>query len=735
MTVCDDSGEAMRITFVSAALPDVPCGIGDYTRHLATAIAAAGCDVTVVTMARPGIVASPSFAVRELATDWRLRDTPRLVRSISSTRPDLVHVQFPGFGYGRGFAVTTLPWALMAAKPTRPVAFTLHEFDRLSSRQKLRVAAGVAPCRLIVVPGHDAGPTLPRLLRWRPWSRLAAIPLASNVIPDASSARVPADLRREPDELIVGYWGYIRPDKGLESLVQAFARLRATRHARLILAGDPGPDVDHRNQVLRWIDEAGVAEDTLFTGPLSAAQLSATLLGFDVCVLPFRGGLRSIAARTRSPAPMGSPSLPPASIAGAWIVASNTWFVGPSDPIELAPPSPTMLPAPTIALRPTSPMSGHRWQSGIWSSIAKYFTGERRRSVRPALGGGFADLPAWAVTSCRSSWPSRSATPNTSTRAYARGDIAGLPAGVRLVRISSPSLLWHLRVWLHLRRHPVRAYCSTSLIIPAMPGVPAIPVVLDLISFLHPEYHTRRTRWAERLLMRRAVTRHPVIAGSRPTRHDLGRLLAARRVTVVPPWCDVRPAPPREDRDDGTLERLGIARPFVVCLGTIEPRKNVTTALRAVVSLRQKGHDLRLVLVGGRGWIGEDLLDEIRGAEKSGAAVWPGYVSNADRDAILASACCLLMPSVYEGFGLPVLEAMQRGLPCICSKAPSFREVADDAVLRVETFDVPAWAVAVGSLLSDPELARDLSSRGFEAARRYSPGATAAAFLDALAMR
>jgi glycosyltransferase involved in cell wall biosynthesis len=325
--------------------------------------------------------------------------------------------------------------------------------------------------------------------------------------------------------------------------------------------------------------------------------------------------------------------------------------------------------------------------------------------------------------------------PDLPLRVYVRGEVAGLPGSVRVVRIRSRGVLWHARTWLHLRRHPARVYCSTSLIIPNLPGVTALPVILDVISFLYPQYHTRRTRIAERLLMGRAVRRHLVAAGSETTRQDLERLFGRCRVLVVPPClpASVATAPATAASPPaGALERYGISHPYALFVGTVEPRKNVVTAVRAIRDLRGRGVGVRLVIVGKRGWVGEEVIAELRAAQAEGAVVWTGYVTDGERDEILGAASCLVLPSVYEGFGLPLLEAMSRGIACVCSTSPAFAEVGGDAVLRADAFDQAAWANAIERLVADAELRSRLTTAGRSAAARYAPGVTAAAFAEAL---
>jgi glycosyltransferase involved in cell wall biosynthesis len=326
----------LRITFVSAALPEIACGIGDYTDRLATELLAAGAEPVVVTQARPGLRVDLPYEVRAVTTRWRLGDAASLCRAVIGTRPDIVHIEFPGTGYGRGFGVTALPWVLLAARPRLPVALTFHEFDRLSRRHRLRVAAGALPCRLVVTPGVEQTRAVGRYLGWRPGLRVAEIPLASNVIPRRSGNLVPRDFRREPGELIVGYWGFLRPDKGVEALVEAFARVRRVRPARLVIAGDPGPDTAYAEQIGHLVEQAGVLDDTLFTGPVPAEGLSAALLGFDVCVLPFRDGLTANKTSYAAAVAHGLPVVTTSSLERGLDDRTNTRYVVPGDVRALA---------------------------------------------------------------------------------------------------------------------------------------------------------------------------------------------------------------------------------------------------------------------------------------------------------------------------------------------------------------------------------------------------------------
>jgi glycosyltransferase involved in cell wall biosynthesis len=172
---------------------------------------------------------------------------------------------------------------------------------------------------------------------------------------------------------------------------------------------------------------------------------------------------------------------------------------------------------------------------------------------------------------------------------------------------------------------------------------------------------------------------------------------------------------------------------YALHVGTVEPRKNVPTLLAAWRLLRARRADPPpLVLCGGFGWRAEEARREIAEAEQEGWAVHLGYVGAAELAALYAGAELVALPSFYEGFGLPAVEALRAGVPLVASDLPVLREVAGDAALYAPPASPELWADRLGELLADPALRQEMSRKGRERAGRFdwdrAAEATARAF-------
>jgi glycosyltransferase involved in cell wall biosynthesis len=180
-----------------------------------------------------------------------------------------------------------------------------------------------------------------------------------------------------------------------------------------------------------------------------------------------------------------------------------------------------------------------------------------------------------------------------------------------------------------------------------------------------------------------------------------------------------------------TKQRLGIEDEFVLFVGTVEPRKNLLTLMRAFDQiLRQTARRPQLVAVGAEGWLMDDLFTFIKQSSIGDRLLFTGYLDDDDLRALYSSCTVFVYPSIYEGFGLPPLEAMACGAPVIASNIATFRETLGSAAQLVEPNDVQALARSIVEILGDEDRRRALSRRGLEQAAKFSWERTAQLTLE-----
>ena len=300
-----------------------------------------------------------------------------------------------------------------------------------------------------------------------------------------------------------------------------------------------------------------------------------------------------------------------------------------------------------------------------------------------------------------------------------------------------PDVAWHVGVAVRASARCDVFFSTNSYLTAWFTRVPTVLAVYDMVAWLDGASAQRRAAVIERLTLRPAIERAAaVMAISDATRCDLVARYpsAGHKTTVVPLAADERFRP-----GDGaaTLERHGVARPFVLVVGTLEPRKNLPRLIEAFVGLdRELRERYRLVLAGADGWQTEETFASI--AEHRDAVTTLGYVSDDDLAALYRSAEVVCYPSLYEGFGLPVLEAMQSGVAVLTSATSSMPEVGGDAALYVDPLDVDDIRSGLRDLLADPDRRDRLARLGRERSERFSWEATARetlALLEAQAKR
>ncbi len=278
-------------------------------------------------------------------------------------------------------------------------------------------------------------------------------------------------------------------------------------------------------------------------------------------------------------------------------------------------------------------------------------------------------------------------------------------------------------------------YHSPYIAMPYRPGAPTLLTVYDLIPLRYPEYSTARARLLiggmARLALRAA--RH-VIAISEFTRQDFVAefALPAERITVIPLAADPAFCPQPPQALAAVRGRYSLPETFALYLGSNKPHKNLVRLVEAweIAHSRWQMADSRLVIAGA--W-DPRYPEAQRRTEALGLAdrvLFLGSVAEADLPTLYSAATAFVFPSLYEGFGLPVLEAMACGTPVICSKASSLPEVTEDAALLVEPTDTDALAADLARVMMDESLRQVLTERGLAQAARFGWERTAAATLD-----
>lgn len=265
---------------------------------------------------------------------------------------------------------------------------------------------------------------------------------------------------------------------------------------------------------------------------------------------------------------------------------------------------------------------------------------------------------------------------------------------------------------------------------PAGPGQRLVVTVHDLAFLIRPEAFPARWRLMYRAGLRRAVRRaDALIAVSRHTAEDLIRRTRVdpAKVYVIP----LGPSLPASGTDvDEALGRLKVSAPYVLFNGTLEPRKNLVRLVRAYRrAVRASGLPHALVLAGPMGWRSQPLLRHVE-AGGPGRIVLTGHLPAADLDALYRGASAFVYPSLYEGYGLPVLDALARGIPTIVSTASSLPEVAGEAAVPVDPSSEAGLADAIERVLTDRGLAERLREAGLARAASLSWERTARATLD-----
>jgi glycosyltransferase involved in cell wall biosynthesis len=282
-----------------------------------------------------------------------------------------------------------------------------------------------------------------------------------------------------------------------------------------------------------------------------------------------------------------------------------------------------------------------------------------------------------------------------------------------------------------LRKRPVDVL-HVQFTAPPFSPCPVVVSVHDL-SFEHlPQTFNRRSRTQLRLTVRHSVKRAArILTLSEHTRRDMIETYGTspERITAIPLAAPSYFGRVREKRELQRVRHIyGIEGDYILCVSSIQPRKNLPRLVRAYESLRNKrgpGKLPKLVLVGKCAWLYDETLRSIEEGRMKDSIILTGYVPQSDLPALYSGSICFVYPSYFEGFGLPPLEAMKCGTPVIAGNRTSLPEVVGDAGILVDPFDVDAIAAAIERLIDETDLRQQLSVKGVARSRLFDWNETA----------
>jgi glycosyltransferase involved in cell wall biosynthesis len=283
----------------------------------------------------------------------------------------------------------------------------------------------------------------------------------------------------------------------------------------------------------------------------------------------------------------------------------------------------------------------------------------------------------------------------------------------------------HLPLPVEFFTGPVDLFHATDFVLPpTQPKTRTIVQVHDLSFVRVPEAAAPKlSAYLDRVVPQSVRRADLVLADSQATRNDLIELyeLTPEKIIVLYGGVDERFRPASPDAIQAVRKTYQLdSFPYILSVGTVQPRKNYGRLIEALSRLRTAGHDMHLVIAGGRGWLEDPIYAVL---DKTGMRPYVhfiGFAAEDDLPVLYSGAACFAFPSLYEGFGLPVLEAMASGVPVLTSNVSSLPEVAGEAAVLIDPYDLDALVDGFQKLLNDTNLRRMLIEQGFAQAHKFT---------------
>lgn len=298
------------------------------------------------------------------------------------------------------------------------------------------------------------------------------------------------------------------------------------------------------------------------------------------------------------------------------------------------------------------------------------------------------------------------------------------------------SLVWHYNVMRDIKKNPPDIFFApTSYIIAAFgpKNLKTIITVHDLVAWYVPDRHNKKATFVEHRTLPTAVKKACYVTTvSESTKTDLQKLFQIPQEKISVIHCAAGRAFHEMENEEKTQAAVKLKTPekFILSVGTLEPRKNFITLLKSFAKLRKKFPEFHCIIIGSKGWNYREIFKTIETLKIGDFVHFPDYVSEENLVKYYNLASFFVYPSLYEGFGIPVLEAMQCGCPVITSNVSSLPEVAGSSAILINPKNTDELSKKMEEIIMDEKIRETMRQKGLEQARKFSWRKSAAEFIE-----
>lgn len=282
----------------------------------------------------------------------------------------------------------------------------------------------------------------------------------------------------------------------------------------------------------------------------------------------------------------------------------------------------------------------------------------------------------------------------------------------------------HFLVTAFLRRENLDLLHSPIPHLPLSYNNPAVVTVHDLAIYKYPKLFPSGQQVSTKVVVPRTLKKaKKIVAVSQATKNDIIELfdIPEDKIEVIYNGLDKRFFERASEKEIEEIKaRYNIKKRYILFIGTLEPRKNIERLVEAFNRVRAKKTDWQLVVAGREGWSAEKIYEKAMSSPYRKDIIFTGYIAADDVNPLLSGAEIFVSPSIYEGFGMPVTEALAQGLPVITSKYGSLPEVAGKAAILIDPYEVTDIAGAINLLIEDKKFRDEIREIGFKQAQKYS---------------